>query len=230
MYKSRSRSRTIVRTSPARSVIAVWTALCGGTKPQLTWRQSVRKATVEQVASHWRGQSPPPLHLQWVFWRWLMVYSVFTGRSSPRTKGYSSLPIRPPPPSPSLISLVGSADVKHHAGLLTTRIAFSKVNLASTRQTFWQMKGVPPPTRLVRCRYWDLSTGTGQHPCRAKLVGYFQFSKPQHCPSQCWYCVCRSSLFFSCSISVPPVVLVLVCLLSLSMLDRPDITALVDWA
>ena len=56
-----------------------------------------------------------------LFWQWLTVSSVFTGRSA-RTS-YSCLPLPLAPFSPPLISLVVSVDVKHHAYLLCLKVA-----------------------------------------------------------------------------------------------------------
>ena len=50
-----------------------------------------------------------------LFWRWLMVSLVFMGQSA--WASYSSLPDPPHPPSPSLINLMVSMDVEHHAYL-----------------------------------------------------------------------------------------------------------------
>ena len=52
-----------------------------------------------------------------LFWQWLMVSSVFVGRSA---SDELFICTRPPPLSPSLISLRVSVDVKHHDYVLSS--------------------------------------------------------------------------------------------------------------
>ena len=88
---------------------------------------------------------------------------------------------------------------------------------------------------LMICVLWwaDSNPESNSHSEQRAVCGHMLSSQLSLCPAvsgiiavekswcssqlstphlQCWYCVCRSSLFFSCSVSVPPVVLVLVCL------------------